>query len=85
MTAIVDQPKLIGSLTDGRVDLIITGKESVYNGEHLVYYVSNLSLHALVLWLNAKGKHANSTGNTGASPHEQQSDIELECPANPSR
>ena len=43
MTAIVDQTKVISSMdSDGFVDMIITGTSSVYNGQHITYYVGSL-------------------------------------------
>ena len=42
MTGTIDQLLLLGSLDkSGMVELIITGKDAIYNGEHLVYYVSS--------------------------------------------
>jgi hypothetical protein len=40
MTAVVDQTKVLGSMdSDGFVDMVITGTSSVYNGQHITYYV----------------------------------------------
>lgn len=43
MTGLVNQTALLASMDPktGVVDLIITGKEAIYNGEHLKYYVRN--------------------------------------------
>jgi hypothetical protein len=60
MNAIVDQPKLLRSLTDGRVDLKITGKDAVYNGEHLVYYEKALASNELILNMNVQQILADS-------------------------
>jgi len=41
MTAIIDQDKVTKSMgADGMVELFILGTSSVYNGQHLTYYVS---------------------------------------------
>ena len=40
MSAIVDQTKVLGSMdSDGFVEMVITGTSSVYNGQHITYYV----------------------------------------------
>ena len=40
MTAIINQTAIVDAMdTDGFVDLIITGTSSVYNGQHIPYYV----------------------------------------------
>lgn len=40
MTAVVDETKVISSMdSDGFVDMVITGTSSVYNGQHITYYV----------------------------------------------
>jgi len=44
MTAIIDQDKVTKSMgADGMVELFILGTSSVYNGQHLTYYVSCVS------------------------------------------
>lgn len=46
MTGILDQGKILASLEkDGTVEMLITGKDAIYNGQHLVYYVRSLILH----------------------------------------
>jgi hypothetical protein len=63
MTGIVDQLLLLGSLDDaGFVDLIITGKDAIYNGEHLVYYEKALASNNLTLHMNVKQVLADSVG-----------------------
>lgn len=48
LTGTIDQLLLLASLDkDGFVDLQISAKESIYNGQHLVYYVSIPSHGAL--------------------------------------
>jgi hypothetical protein len=45
MTAVVDQTKVLSSMdSDGFVEMVITGTSSVYNGQHIPYYVRVLSL-----------------------------------------
>lgn len=39
MTAVTNQTLILQSLTEGRVNMSITGNSSVYNGQHLTYYV----------------------------------------------
>lgn len=41
MTAVLNQTAIVSSLdASGKVNMTITGTSSVYNGEHLSYYVS---------------------------------------------
>ncbi len=41
MQAIIDQPLVLASLNSaGKVNMTIIGKDAVYNGQHLTYYVS---------------------------------------------
>ncbi len=39
MTGILDQSKILASLKDGTVEMLISGKDAIYNGQHLTYYV----------------------------------------------
>jgi hypothetical protein len=40
MSAVVDQTKVVSSMdSDGFVEMVITGTSSVYNGQHITYYV----------------------------------------------
>jgi hypothetical protein len=44
MSAVVDQTKAINSMdSNGFIELLITGTSSVYNGQHITYYVSTHS------------------------------------------
>lgn len=62
MTGTVNQTALLGSLDQktGIVDLIITGKDAVYNGEHLVYYEKALASNNLTLPMNVRQVVADS-------------------------
>ena len=43
MSAVVDQTKVLSSMdSDGFVEMSITGTSSVYNGQHITYYVGSL-------------------------------------------
>ncbi|RDL35988.1 Uncharacterized protein BP5553_06600 [Venustampulla echinocandica] len=49
----MDQAKVVGSLDgDGMVELLITGTDAIFNGEHLVYYEKALSANVLKLKMN---------------------------------
>ena len=54
MTTIIDQTKVISSMdSEGFVEMLITGTSSVYNGQHITYYVSTLSFHKQHITLTA--------------------------------
>ncbi|KAI9050650.1 hypothetical protein LZ554_005807 [Drepanopeziza brunnea f. sp. 'monogermtubi'] len=62
MSAIIEQPKVLASLdAAGKVNLTITGKSSVYNGQHLTYYEKALASNVMVLEMNVKQILADST------------------------
>lgn len=56
MTAIINEVAVLQSLDPtlgaGMVELLITGNESVYNGQHLTYYEKALQSNALTLVMN---------------------------------
>jgi len=52
LTGLLNQTAVIESLNNGFVDMLITGQESVYNGEHLVYYEKALQSNQLSLQMN---------------------------------
>jgi hypothetical protein len=52
MNAVVDQPLILLSSVDGKVNVTITGTSAVYNGQHLPYYEKALASNVLHLELN---------------------------------
>jgi len=52
LTGLLNQTAVIESLNNGFVDMLITGQESVYNGEHLAYYEKALQSNQLSLQMN---------------------------------
>ncbi|KAI6708416.1 hypothetical protein B2J93_5857 [Marssonina coronariae] len=61
MSAIIDQPKVLASLNKaGKVNMTITGKSAVYDGQHLSYYEKALASNVLVLEMNVQQILADS-------------------------
>lgn len=52
MTATLNQTRVLTSLVNGVVTLLITGNSSVYEGQHLTYYEKALASNQLSLSLN---------------------------------
>jgi len=52
LTGLLNQTAVINSMDNGIVDLLITGQESVYNGNHLPYYEKALQSNVLKLQMN---------------------------------
>jgi hypothetical protein len=62
MTGMVDQPKVLGAMVDGFVELFIIGNTSVYNGQHLTYYEKALASNKLSLKMNIQQVLTDSVG-----------------------
>lgn len=61
LTATLDQALVIGSLNaSGFVEMTITGKDVIYNGEHLTYYESAFASNVLTLEMNVEQILADS-------------------------
>lgn len=61
MTGNLNQTALLASVNStGFVDLLITGKEAIYNGEHLTYYEKALASTNLTLPMNVRQVVADS-------------------------
>jgi len=52
LIGLLNQTAVLSSMDNGFVDLLITGQESVYNGEHLPYYEKALQSNVLHLQMN---------------------------------
>jgi len=62
MTGIIEQPKVIDSMVNGIVELLIVGNSSVYNGQHLTYYEKALASNKLSLKMNVQQVLSDSLG-----------------------
>jgi len=63
MTGTMDQTAVVNSMnSSGYVELSITGKSAIYNGEHLVYYERALASNTLSLALNVQQIIKDSAG-----------------------
>jgi len=61
MTAFINQTQILSAMdAEGKVDLLITGTSSVYNGQHIVYYEKALASNVLHLNMNVKQVIADS-------------------------
>jgi hypothetical protein len=60
MSGVLDQSKVLKSMVNGMVDLIIVGRSAVYDGQHLLYYEKALAAQKLSLVMNVTQVLADS-------------------------